>query len=402
MKAVQLALVLIASVSLVISLASSLGEVGSSATPAFADGALFPDTDQDIHQPAQKAIIYHENGREDLILQVRYEGDSDEFAWVIPVPSYPTVDVSDPERFRSLAELTAIWVPAGYDISCGFIGAPGDEEQLVDVWEEDAVGIYHYAVLSAEDPNALIDWLNTNGYVFPEDGQEIVDHYIAKEWYFVAIKINPGEEAEGLAEGTIQPLKLSFDTDTILYPLEITSLSSRKCEVLLYIIADQRVVPQNYQFLTLTTNDQVRFFNRKDDLFYLEYAKPYGEYSDDHYSRYIPSSDGDDYLTKMRATINDENMVDIELMGYEEGSYPDSDSDGWSDEEEAVAGTDSNEVDTDGDGTGDPEDTYPVGESDLTEWLFPIAVAILLAGFALWLIYRGRRRTIRNDDGMVD
>ena len=397
MKAVQLALILIASVSLAISLASSLGEVGSSATPAFADGALFPDTARDLDQPAQMAIIDYDDGRQDLILQVKYEGDADEFAWVIPVPSYPDVDVSDAERFRSLAELTAVWVEAGGDLFSCTIG-DGGEKQLVDVWEEDTVGIYHYAVLSAEDPSALIDWLNTNGYIFPENGQEIIDHYIAKEWYFVAIKINPGEEAEGLAEGTIQPLKLSFNTDTMLYPLKITSLSSRKCEVLLYIIADQRVVPHNYRYLTLTTNDQVRFFKRKDDVFYLEYAKPYVQYSDDHYSRYIPSSEGDNYLTKMRANINDENMVDIELIGYEDGGYLDSDEDGWSDEEEATAGTDPDNVDTDGDGTRDPEDTYPVRGSGLSDWIFPIAGAILLVGFALWLIYRGSRRRTRTDD----
>jgi len=264
MKLTRFALIVLLGILLAISLASSLGEFGSSAPPAFADGALIPDIEHDIYQPAQKAIIVHENGRQDTILQIKYEGDSDEFAWVIPVPSYPAVNVSDPERFVSLAELTAVWVSGGGGFACGFAAAPGDGTPLVDVWEEDAVGIYHYAVLSAEDPNALIDWLNTNGYVFPEDGQEIIDHYITKEWYFVAVKIDTGQEAKGLAEGTVQPLQLSFDTSSIIYPLEITSLSSRRCEVLLYIITDQRVVPQNYEFLTLTTQSQVISFKRKE------------------------------------------------------------------------------------------------------------------------------------------
>ena len=74
------------------------------ATPAFADGGFFVhDPSRDIHQPAQKAIILYENGREDLILQVKYEGDADEFAWVIPVPNYPDVNVSEPELFVELA-----------------------------------------------------------------------------------------------------------------------------------------------------------------------------------------------------------------------------------------------------------------------------------------------------------
>ena len=353
-------------------------------TPAFADGGYFgSNPSEDIYQPAQKAIILHENGREDLILQVKYEGDVDEFAWVIPVPNYPDVDVSEPEMFEELAYFTAVEV---YDSDGGiFVCLPaggGFEASKVDVWEEDVAGIYQYAILSAEDPHALIDWLNTNGYYFPEDGEEIIDHYIDKEWYFVAIKVNIGEEAEGLAEGTIQPLKLSFDSDNIVYPLKITSLSSDRCEVLLYVFADQEVVPKEYQYLSLNSAEQVIFLEREEDVFYLEcqeqiyrqnstYCLSYP--SDDYFNYELQGFSsllgGDQYfLTKMRINIGADNMVDIDLIVYEEEQYPDSDGDGWSDEEEAIVGTNPNTVDTDGDGTPDPEDPYPLKSGD--GWCF--------------------------------
>ena len=370
-----------------------LGGISLSATPVYADGCLVPDTSRDIYQPAQKAIIEYENGRQELILQVKYEGDADRFAWIIPVPSYPDVDATNAGQFEQLAHLTAVLVPVGGSwFGCSF-GADGDVEPLVDVWEEDFAGIYEYAVLSAKDPQALLEWLNTNGYLLPQDGPEIVNHYIEKEWYFVAIKINTGEEAEGLAEGTIQPLKLSFVTSEPIYPLKITSLSSDTCEILLYIIANKKVVTGNYPYLSLNTNDQVIDFKRKDNVFYLEYAEQYSSSLSDH-------SNSEEYLTKMRARITADNMVDIELVGYEEELYPDSDDDGWSDEEEVIAATDPNNVDTDGDGIWDPEDTYPVGESKstdwLTEWLFSFIFAALVVGFIVWLVFRRGRTRIKS------
>jgi len=400
-------LALLLGILLAISLASSLGELGSTAPPAFADGALIPDIERDIYQPAQKAIIVHENGRQTTILQIKYEGDSDEFAWVIPVPGYPAVNVSDPIVFWYLADSTAPRVRGGSGgfLDCGSFGGI-DGEPLVEVWEEDSVGIYDYAVLSAEDPNALIDWLNTNGYVFPEDGQEIIDHYISKEWYFVAVKIHTGDEAEGLAEGTIQPLELSFDIDEIIYPLKITSMSSDRCDVLLYVYSDQKVVPENYPYLTLNSNDMVLYLERVDDVFYLEdWGQGY------LFSQYIsrPLEGISDYLTKMRANINADNMIDIKFIKYEEDSFIDSDGDGWNDEEEAVAGTDPDNVDTDEDGQSDPEDIYPTGDPgldpDTQRFVFigiMASITLLIVAFALLRRRRTARSTTGTDDQAAD
>jgi hypothetical protein len=351
------------------------------ATPVLGDGGFIgSDPAEDIYQPAQKAVILHENGREDLILQVKYEGDVDEFAWIVPVPGYPDVDVSQPEMFEELAYFTAV---EAYDSDGGFFAClpagGGFDASEVEVWEEDAVGVYEYAILSAADPQALVDWLNTNGYPFPEEGAETVDYYIDKEWYFVALRINAGEAAEGLAEGTVQPLRLSFDSDDIVYPLKITSLSSDRCEVLLYVFADKEVVPREYGHLALKRPEQVIDLERVDDVFYVECTdqvclqnSTYGHcgpstawsYWGYELTEFSDLLAGDQYrLTKLQGSIGAASMVDIELIGYEEERYLDSDEDGWSDDEEEIAGTNPNKADTDGDGEQDPEDPYPLRSS---------------------------------------
>lgn len=311
-------------------------------TTVNADGGFFvPPRYNDIYQPSQKAIIIYDNGREDLILQVRYEKGAENFAWVVPVPEYPEVDKSDAKLFEELYSITTPTPGAAPSES-------GEEKAAVpsgvEVLERKRVGIYDVSILSATDPSALIEWLNKNGYNFPEEAESIVDFYIAKDWYFVAMRIDleankqeildkikelywridtfndaktylPELVADDIAksesynesvlselavileddewgrrqyehsymlywvdghhnkseiyeiecksiteaidakfkdieknlnEGTIQPIKFSFNSTQIIYPLKITSLNPGDTEVLLYVFTDNRTNIQNF------------------------------------------------------------------------------------------------------------------------------------------------------------
>jgi len=394
-------------------------------TAALADGGFFIDVGQDIYQPSQKAVIFFADGREDLILSVRYDGNADEFAWVIPVPAQPDVEVADPELFWELADLTRVLVDpesGGFAPGIGSLDGPG-----FDVLEEKVVGPYDVAILSAEDPVALVIWLNSNGYSFPETSKEIVEEYIRNGWYFVACKISTGEEASGLAEGTIEPLMLSFESDRIVYPLRITSVSSALCEVLLYVFTEQAVVPEEYQFLTFNTPEQVAYFEREGNVFYIESRGeiPFGDVVSRaaigqllFYREHGETIDIEDYLevdnelifqledtfsnmnylTKLRTEVSADKMVDIELVGYESGNYLDSDGDGWSDAEETLVGSDPQNVDTDGDGMLDTEDPSPLTRDTLPDWILPVALAAsLVIAFVIWLIsWRKVRGRVKN------
>ena len=286
------------------------------ATPVLADGGFFVIAPYlDVYQSAQRAVILYGNSTQHLILSIRFEGDVEEFAWVIPVPNKPEIAVSDSELFWELSDLTIRAIPKAF---FGCAAAPSPDG--VDVIQEQVVGPYATAILSAGDPTALVDWLNANGYFFPEDGQEIISEYIEKEWYFVATRINSVAEDTGdaLAEGSIEPIVLSFASDEIVYPLRITSLSATSPEVLLYVFADQVVVPKQYPF-------RIGFGYWEDNSFSLEFGEKVSAEDLAAYdilpelvSTYLT---GDEfYLTKLRGSISADQMVDIELIGYEEAA----------------------------------------------------------------------------------
>ena len=146
----------------------------ASVQPVLADGCFVFHWDKkiDINEPTQKAIIVYDAGREDLLLQVKYEGPLEEFGWLIPVPSVPTVQKGSMQPFYELSQLTQRQF-GGYGLSNsrqGFAGGPVQDS--VRVIELKTVGAYEVAVLSAQNAGSLGEWLRAHDFSVPEGKSE--------------------------------------------------------------------------------------------------------------------------------------------------------------------------------------------------------------------------------------
>jgi len=240
--------------------------------PSLANGGLFTPLYKDIYEPNQLAMIVYDDMVEKIIFQVDYEGEAKDFAWVIPVPGYPYLFSVEDEIFYELHQLTQ---PPPSDFACGWgqgIPTPGLEDEGVHIWEENQVGIYYTTTLSASDPNSLVNWLNSNGYAFPTEGQEILNYYVQKNWFFVAMKIQSDEIVNNpeYYSGAIQPLGVMFFSDEIIYPLKISALSTPYwgTEVLIYTFSDDRVTfpGATEEYNAIITPDQLKEYPILEDL----------------------------------------------------------------------------------------------------------------------------------------
>lgn len=192
-----------------------------------ADGGIFPPPDYYIHETDQKAVIFYENGLETLILSVTFRGDAEDFGWVIPTPSRPQVSKSSDELFASLEQITTFEEDLVRPLTFEEAYNLGKATQSVHIIETKKIEYYEVAVLTADEPEALAEWLAVNDYQFPKKASYILDSYIENNWYFVAVKIDteaisPGVDRQ-LRQGHMIPLELKFSTDKIVYPLKITS-----------------------------------------------------------------------------------------------------------------------------------------------------------------------------------
>jgi hypothetical protein len=227
--------------------------------PVLADGCLIPYNYEDIYEPSQTALIVYKNGQEDLYLKVNYEGETNKFVWLVPTPCYPEVDKAPKDIFEELSEFTSI----SGEIWAGKGVAPrqslGTEADNVIVHEQKQVGIYEVTILSATGGQGLLDWLNNNKYLISQEVRNLLDWYVDKEWYFTTMRIE-GEEGEyqpgevSRYSDYIEPIKISFVTQTIVYPLKISQMSTRvpgddeinaspkTNEVLVYILDSNQVM----------------------------------------------------------------------------------------------------------------------------------------------------------------
>jgi HEAT repeat protein len=232
---------------------------------AFADGCFVFRWDKktDINEPTQKAVILHDGGREDLLLQVKYEGAVEEFGWLIPAPSLPRVQRGSMDAFYELSQLTQRQFGLGNKSTKMVMGGSAAEGAApkVKVIETKTVGAYDVSVLAAEDAGSLERWLKANGYSIPggKGEREIVDDYIRRKWFFVAAKINlngsgfklASGKSQGavtaaksgvqkkLASGELHPLLISFETARCVFPLKISSVAGKPSDVSLYVISEK-------------------------------------------------------------------------------------------------------------------------------------------------------------------
>ncbi len=218
---------------------------------------------KDINEPTQKAIMVYDAGREDLILQVKYDGPVEEFGWLVPIPNLPTVQKSSMQCFYELSRYTQQHFESRNAIpgAAGVASLDRDDEKAgpVKVVETKTVGAYEVAVLSTKDAAALENWLVANGFSFPPDKAGALNAYVKQHWYFIAARIRLGkgnafqittgtprqvpamqsDVKEKLAAGELHPLQISFASDWCVFPLAISSVNGRPSEVQVEVLSDK-------------------------------------------------------------------------------------------------------------------------------------------------------------------
>lgn len=219
---------------------ATLGLVALLAALAAPVGALACGMPLSARIPSERALIVFANGREEIIASVHLQSDGPGAAVVFPVPGVPEVSaLEDDELFTYLDAVTRpterveeriVWGAGGAAPIAG--RAPG-----VSVLGQGIVGGYSVARLAADDPDALQTWLDQNGYSAPPGAAPILRAYVEEGWKFVAVKLAPGQAADG----ALTPLRMAFDSRQIVYPMRLGALADQPLDVLLYVLADHRV-----------------------------------------------------------------------------------------------------------------------------------------------------------------
>jgi uncharacterized protein DUF2330 len=245
-----------------------------------ADGKFFVRDQVPAGEPFQRAVIIHAGSQEFLLVQPQLVGAAVDFAWVLPVPSTPSVGWIKAEDANKVFEMLSVasgarakhW--ARYFFMGLFIAgsilallpwprwnastkgllylvffcllvllalpqlmvARGRSAEGVEVLEAGKVGIYDFQTVRPRSPDSMQAWLATNGFkVGPDDGP-VLRSYGERGWCFVAARISRKET--GVNAGMIDALALSFPSPEPIYPFALTAAGGTETDVQLFAFAD--------------------------------------------------------------------------------------------------------------------------------------------------------------------
>lgn len=256
-----------------------LGATLGSAVDARACGGCF-------HQPSPTSVqvvtdhrmVFSVSDRRTILWdQFAFSGRAEEFTWILPIRDgmNARVELSDPRFMTVMDNLSAPRVQPAPPVPTRFCDsgggglfassssrAAGAEDNAtqppVQVLQQQVVGPYDQATIRGDDPNAIRDWLRSNGYFVPPSIDPILDHYVALNMDFVALKLRAGE---GVAQ--MQPVRVTVPGAAPLLPLRMISAGvGDKVGLLLIVIAPSRMEAMGWPNGELRDTDLVYDYNR--------------------------------------------------------------------------------------------------------------------------------------------
>ncbi|MEU0083515.1 DUF2330 domain-containing protein [Streptomyces sp. NPDC006274] len=244
---------------LTVLLALLMLQVGSLVGPAHACGcgAMVVDPNAQFSVHRETAVVDWDGRTEQIVMRFTVDSDAPEAAWIMPVPGRATVELADAAVFDELVRIAApvhrtrhyFWPRNGdwpFDHGDGAPGAApgqGADGSGVGVVGRERLGDFDVARLTATDPDALGDWLTANGFTMPDGLGEDLRPYVDQGSEYVAVRLAPAEQGKVL-DGTLDPLRLSFASETLVYPMRLSRRATTAQSLGLFVLAQHRMEPR--------------------------------------------------------------------------------------------------------------------------------------------------------------
>ena len=259
--------------------ASLMAALFAQPEPARACGGLFCSASAPVNQAAER-IIFSKNADQTVtaVVQIQYQGPSEEFAWVLPVPGIPEVNVSSDLAFTRLQQAsnpqynlttvvegrckrvrsTSSSGAAGPSADFGAGGAGGAGGGGINVLASGTVGPYDFVVIEPDMSyekvgDVVVDWLTAEGYDVvppggdPDDISALLGGYLQGGMNLIAFRLTKGNDA-----GTIRPIRMTYESDQPMIPIRPTAVAANDdMGVMVWVLGESRAIPVNYKALRL-------------------------------------------------------------------------------------------------------------------------------------------------------
>jgi len=236
----------------------------------------------DLFNQSSKVALVRDGDRTVITMANDYQGDLTEFAMVIPVPTAikrEQVHISDPALLKHLDAYTAPRLVEYFDDDpCAppilyeamrMRGAVPEPVAVADslsrakslgvtIEDEFTVGEYDIQLLSAEQSDGLMTYLDENGYQVPDGAGRILGSYIKQDMKFFVAKVNLDEQAQTGNE-FLRPIAVAFESPKFMLPIRLGTLNARgDQDLFVYALTREgQVETTNYRTQKIPTGQEL-------------------------------------------------------------------------------------------------------------------------------------------------
>jgi hypothetical protein len=231
--------------------------------------------DTGLFNRASQVVLVRDGDRTVLTMANDFRGDPEEFAVVIPVPTFierEQIHVASKALIDHLDAYTSPRLVEYYDenpclaqprrrlADLFSLAAPAVPESAareslgVTVEASYTVGEYDIQILSAEESRGLTAWLRQEGYRLQAGADAILGSYLGQGMRFFVAKVNL-EERASLGYSYLRPLQVAYESRKFMLPIRLGTLNADgPQELFVYALTRTgRIETINYRTVRLPT-----------------------------------------------------------------------------------------------------------------------------------------------------
>ncbi len=239
------------------------GLLGFSSQPAHACGGTFCDNTiipMPVDQTGEDILFIRDGSDIEVHIRIRYMGEAERFAWVVPLQALPEVRVGSEPLFAALSQTTApAWQPIrSYECPDENPSADGGADTAdsgvhfdlgggPEIVFQDTVGSFDVVVLQGGSAAEVIDFLTANDYAQDPEAEPILQEYLDEGFLFAAVKLAADADVD-----QIHPLSFRFPGDEPCVPIRLTRIAaSEDMGIRTYFLGQARWAPSNYEHVVV-------------------------------------------------------------------------------------------------------------------------------------------------------
>ncbi|MGD1905446.1 MAG: DUF2330 domain-containing protein [Leptolyngbyaceae cyanobacterium] len=247
-------------------------------------GFYVAKADTNLYNQASQVAIARNGDRTVLTMANDFQGEVQDFALVVPVPTVITeaqVNVADNTILERLDAFSAPRLVEYFDPDpCDFAfpilssaeveDGAGDREAVrrgsdaslgVTVEEVFTVGEYDILILSAEESNGLNTWLRQNDYQIPDGASQVLGAYIRQGMKFFVASVNL-EEFDQSGYQRLRPLQIAYESPRFMLPIRLGMVNAEAAQdLIVYLMTPTgQVEVTNYRTVAIPSDTEIPLF----------------------------------------------------------------------------------------------------------------------------------------------